>query len=88
MEMASGGPGHEDCELSLLCPVSKAPKLCPGILPGGASLEVTAAPLPGARLLDSGEAHLHFLQHLKELCRLKDIKRAGRERWGVSQEVC
>lgn len=65
-------------------PPSKAPTFCPWVLPGAVSPEVAAAPpSPRARLSPLGmDAHLHFLQHLEELRRLKDTKRG--EKGGVS----
>lgn len=75
-----------DSEFPLLCPSLQRPH----VLPVGSawccpprSLQQTT-PRGGRPHL--GDAHLHLLQHLEELRRLKD--KEGTERWGVSQEVC
>lgn len=66
-------------------PPSKAPKFCLWVLPGVMFPEVTTAPPTKAQLPYFWDTHLHFLQHLEELRRLKDTKGVGRERWGISK---
>lgn len=75
----SGCPGHWDGKFSLLCPSLQ--RCCPCSARGFC---LNPPPLrPQVRLSLLGmDAHLHFLQHLKELRRLKDTKRG--EKGGVS----
>ena len=69
MKMALGSSGYE---FSLLFPSLQGSQVLPGVV---SPKVTTARPPPMVQLPHSGEAHLHFLQHLKELRRLKDTKK-------------
>lgn len=69
---------------SSLCPLLRLPNSAHGFYLVVHPPRPSRHPPPGAQLPHFGDAHLHFLQHLEELRRLKDTKRTGRER-GISQ---
>lgn len=89
VEMASGCPGHWDGEFSLLCPSLQGAHVLPvGSAWCGVPRGRCSTPIPQGSALPLGDGCSPAFSPASRRTPPTERHKEGRERWGVSQEVC